>query len=149
MRVCGGWFSGLLLDGDLEEEKERIAGRCAFQGAGRAVHRLRRDRALDPGRPLGRSRQAEARGGDQGLAPEDDRVRRMVRRQGMPIAYHHHMAAVIETEPELDLFMKHSGEASRCSRRRPHGLRGRRRAARIDKHHARITHVHTKDVRRR
>ena len=27
----------------------------------------------------------------------------------MPIAYHHHMAAAIETEPELDLFMKHSG----------------------------------------
>ena len=25
MSVCGGWFSGLLLDGDHEQEKERIA----------------------------------------------------------------------------------------------------------------------------
>jgi inosose dehydratase len=30
--------------------------------------------------------------------------------QGMPIAYHHHMGAVIETGPELDLLMKHSGD---------------------------------------
>src|SRR5437588_694889 len=29
--------------------------------------------------------------------------------EGMPIAYHHHMAAPIETE--LDQLMKHSGEA--------------------------------------
>ena len=28
--------------------------------------------------------------------------------QGMPLAYHHHMAAAIETEAELDLLMKHS-----------------------------------------
>ena len=29
--------------------------------------------------------------------------------QGMPLSYHHHMAAVVETEPELDAFMKYSG----------------------------------------
>ncbi|WP_223252080.1 hypothetical protein [Paracoccus mutanolyticus] len=28
--VCGGWFSGLLLDGDLEAEKDRIAQQMAF-----------------------------------------------------------------------------------------------------------------------
>ena len=28
--VCGGWFSGLLLDGDIEVEKERIAQQHAF-----------------------------------------------------------------------------------------------------------------------
>src|SRR4028118_429608 len=30
--------------------------------------------------------------------------------QGMPLAYHHHMAAAVETEEELDLFMANSGE---------------------------------------
>ncbi|MGO4119459.1 myo-inosose-2 dehydratase, partial [Rhizobium ruizarguesonis] len=30
--------------------------------------------------------------------------------QGMPLSYHHNMAAVVETEPELDAFMGHSGE---------------------------------------
>ena len=28
--VCGGWFSGLLLDGDIEVEKDRIATQLAF-----------------------------------------------------------------------------------------------------------------------
>ena len=30
MSVCGGWFSGLLLDGDLQAEKERVAGQMAL-----------------------------------------------------------------------------------------------------------------------
>src|ERR671918_167956 len=30
--------------------------------------------------------------------------------QGMPISYHHHMAAPIESEEDVDLLMKHSGE---------------------------------------
>jgi inosose dehydratase len=28
--VCGGWFSGLLLDGDIEKEKERISAQLNF-----------------------------------------------------------------------------------------------------------------------
>ena len=50
--------------------------------------------------------------------------------QGMPIAYHHHMAAPIETEQDLDLLMRHSGEALMLDlRSRAHGLRRGRRAA--------------------
>src|SRR5690606_31677952 len=30
--------------------------------------------------------------------------------QGMPLSYHHHMGAVVETEAELDAFMAASGE---------------------------------------
>src|SRR5690606_36879651 len=30
MQVCGGWFSGLLLDGDIEAEKDRIAQQTAL-----------------------------------------------------------------------------------------------------------------------
>ena len=34
--------------------------------------------------------------------------------QGMPLSYHHHMAAVVETEPELDAFMRIPARAFRC-----------------------------------
>ncbi len=34
--VCGGWFSGLLLDGDIEAEKDRIARQMEFFIAARA-----------------------------------------------------------------------------------------------------------------
>ena len=39
MSVCGGWFSGLLLDGDMEEEKQRIAEQMALFGAKIALFR--------------------------------------------------------------------------------------------------------------
>ena len=69
--------------------------------------------------------------------------------EGMPIAYHHHMGAVIETEPEIDGLMNHSGEALHLAYDTGHlafaggdGLRV------IERYHRRIGHVHAKDVRR-
>jgi inosose dehydratase len=66
--------------------------------------------------------------------------------QGMPVVYHHHMAAVVETEPELDMFMANSSvsllfDAGHMAFAGGDVLRV------IDKHHKRIRHVHTKDVR--
>jgi inosose dehydratase len=55
---------------------------------------------------------------------------------------------VIETEPELDLFMKHSGEGIPLLYDAGHmAFAGGDVLRVIDKHHARISHVHTKDVR--
>ena len=68
-------------------------------------------------------------------------------KNGMPISYHHHMAAAIETEAELDLLMKHSTvpllfDAGHMAFAGGDNLRV------IETHWKRITHVHTKDVRR-
>ena len=70
--------------------------------------------------------------------------------KGMPISYHHHMAAVIETEKELDSFMNHSGEALQLLYDTGHmAFAGGDVLRVIDKHHKRISHVHTKDVRQK
>jgi inosose dehydratase len=58
------------------------------------------------------------------------------------------MAAVIETEPELDMFMKHSGDGIPLLFDAGHmAFAGGDVMRVIDKHHKRMTHVHTKDVR--
>jgi len=118
MSVCGGWFSGLLLDGDMETEKQRIAPQMALFKAvnapcivyGECARTIQGDRS----KPLATKPK---------LSEDEIKVyaRKMTKfgewcaEQGMPLSYHHHMAAVIETEPELDMFMKHSGvKASRC-----------------------------------
>ena len=68
--------------------------------------------------------------------------------QGMPLAYHHHMAAVIETEAELNMFMNHSGEGIPLLFDAGHmAFAGGDVMRVIDNHHKRISHVHTKDVR--
>jgi inosose dehydratase len=70
--------------------------------------------------------------------------------EGMPLAYHHHMAAAIETEAELDLLMQHSGEGLPLLYDAGHmAFAGGDVLRVVDKHHARISHVHTKDVRRK
>ncbi|MGC8470452.1 MAG: MMPL family transporter, partial [Acetobacteraceae bacterium] len=110
--VCGGWFSGQLLEGDLAREKDRIRPQMDLfiaAGApcivyGETVRSIQGVRSA----PLATKPK---------LSEEDIKAygRTMTEfgewcaGQGMPIAYHHHMAAAIETEAELDLLMKHSG----------------------------------------
>ncbi len=151
MSVCGGWFSGLLLDGDLEKEKQRIAQQMALFKAvnapcivyGECARTVQGDRS----KPLATKPK---------LSEDEIKVyaRKMTKfgewcaEQGMPLSYHHHMAAVIETEPELDMFMKHSGEGIPLLFDAGHmAFAGGDVMRVIDKHHKRITHVHTKDVR--
>ncbi len=149
--VCGGWFSGLLLDGDIDEEKDRIAQQLELFKAvnapcivyGETAGTIQGDRTA----PLATKRKLT-----------EDEVKAYGRKmtkfaewcaeQGMPISYHHHMAAPIETEQELDLLMKHSGEALPLLFDAGHmAFAGGDVIRVIDNHHRRITHVHTKDVR--
>ena len=149
--ICGGWFSGLLLDGEIEAEKDRIGEQMAFFKAAGApcVVYGETARSIQGERPKPLATKPK-------LSEEEIAAyaRKMTAfgewcaEQGMPLAYHHHMAAVIETEPELDLFIKHSGEGIPLLYDAGHmAFAGGDVLRVIDNHHARISHVHTKDVR--
>lgn len=149
--VCGSWFSGLLLDGDIEHEKDRIAQQLKFFKAAHAPCIVYGETARsiqgDKSKPLATKPK---------LSEDEMKVygRKMTEfgewcaEQGMPLAYHHHMAAVVETEAELDLFMKHTGAGIPILYDTGHmAFAGGDVLTVIDKHHKRISHVHTKDVR--
>ena len=149
--VCGGWFSGLLLDGDIEREKERIRAQMDFFVAAKAPCIVYGETArsiqgirsapLDT-KPKLSEAEIKAYGRKMTAFAE------WCAGQGMPIAYHHHMAAAIETEAELDLLMANSGEALPLLFDAGHmAFAGGDVLRVIDKHHSRISHVHTKDVR--
>ena len=149
--LCGGWFSGTLVDETLEANKARIQPMIELFKAVDAPCIVYGE--------VGRSIQ-----GDQSIplarkpVLSDDEMRAYARRvtefgewaadQGMPLAYHHHMGAVVMFEHELDAFMKHSGEGIPLllDAGHLHFARGNVLRA-IDNHHARITHFHTKDIR--
>lgn len=147
--VCGGWFSGLLLDGDIEVEKDRIAAQHAFFKAanapcivyGETARSIQGDKsaALSTKPTL-----TEAEIAVYGRKISD--FADWCAKNGMPLSYHHHMAAAIETEAELDSLMQYSSvpllfDAGHMA------FAGGDVMAVIEKHHARISHVHTKDVR--
>jgi len=147
--LCGGWFSGTLVDDTIAANQARIqpmvdlfkavGAPCIVYGeVGRSIQG-------DRSRPLA----TKPRLSDDEMKSYGRKVSEFaewVEAQGMPIVYHHHMAAVVETEPELDLFMRHSGmsllfDAGHMAFAGGDVLRC------IDNHHKRIRHVHTKDVR--
>ncbi len=150
--VCGGWFSGLLLDGDIEAEKDRIRAQMDFfiaAGApcivyGETARSIQGDRS----KPLA----TKPRLDDAEMKSYGARMTAFAEwcaDEGMPIAYHHHMAAAIETEPEIDAFMKTTGEAVKLLFDTGHLAMAGGDAIRVLNHyHRRISHVHTKDIRR-
>jgi inosose dehydratase len=151
MQVCGGWFSGRLLQGDIEEEKDRVGPQMALFKAvnapcivyGETAGTIQGDRhAPLTGRPRLDEEQIRAYGRKMTAFGE------WCAEQGMPISYHHHMAAPIESERDVDLLMNHSGEGLPLLYDAGHmAFAGGDVLRVIDNHHARISHVHTKDVR--
>ena len=150
--LCGGWFSGTLVDEDIATNKDRIQPMIElFKAVGAPC--------IVYGE-VGRSIQGKR---DVPLANKpklsDDEMKAYARKvtefgewcadQGMPLSYHHHMAAVVETEPELDAFMAASGEGIPLLLDAGHlAFAGGDVLRAIDRHHARINHVHVKDIRR-
>lgn len=149
--VCGGWFSGLLLDSDIEREKDRIRAQMDFFVAAKAPCIVYGETA----RSIQGIRSAPL---DTKPRLSEEEIKAYGRKmtafaewcagQGMPIAYHHHMAAAIETEAELDMLMANSGEALPLLFDAGHlAFAGGDVLRVIDNHHSRISHVHTKDIR--
>jgi inosose dehydratase len=148
--LCGGWFSGTLVDEDLASNKARIQPMIdLFKAVGApciVYGEIGRSIQGDRSKPLATKPKLT---GDE-MKAYGRRVTEFsdwVSAQGMPLTYHHHMAAVVETEQELDSFMHHSGiplllDAGHLEFAGGNALRA------IDNHHKRITHVHTKDIRR-
>lgn len=150
--LCGGWFSGTLVDEDLSTNKDRIAPMIELFKAVNAPCIVYGE--------VGRSVQGKR---EVPLAQKpmlsDDEMKAYGRKvtefgewcaaQGMPLSYHHHMAAVVETEAELDAFMAASGAGIPLLLDAGHlAFAGGDPLRAIDKHHARINHVHVKDIRR-
>ncbi len=147
--VCGGWFSGLLLDGDAEVEKDRIAEQLSFFKAAGAPCIVYGETARSVQGERNTPLTEKPTISEEEMAIYGRKVSDFsdwCAKEGMPLAFHHHMAAVVETEEELDLFMKHSSvpllfDAGHMAFAGGNNLRV------IENHHARISHVHAKDIR--
>ncbi len=149
--ICGGWYSGTLLDNDLEAEKDRIADQLELFKAvnapclvyGETSGTIQGERKT----PLERRRRLD-----------EDQIRDYGRRltllaewcddQGMPIAFHHHMGAPIESERDVDLLMAHSGTTLPLLYDPGHmSFAGGDVFRVIANHGPRISHFHAKDIR--
>ena len=149
--LCGGWFSGLLADGDLAKDKDRIAPMIELFKAvnapcivyGETAGTIQGDRS----KPLATKRRFDdAQFRSYGATMTQ--FAEWCADKGMPLSFHHHMGTVVETEEEVGMLMRHSGEALPLLFDAGHmAFAGGDVMRIIDAHHKRINHVHTKDVR--
>jgi inosose dehydratase len=147
--LCGGWFSGTLVDESLEANKTRIQPMVDLFKAVNApcivYGEIGRSIQGDRSKPLA-SKPKLTDAEMKAYGAKVSEFAAWIEAQGMPVVYHHHMAAVVETEAELDALMANSTvsllfDAGHMAFAGGDVLRV------IDKHHKRIRHVHTKDVR--
>ncbi len=152
LSLCGGWYSGTVLDNDLEAERDQVhdqlslfrdlAAPCLVYGETAGTIQNVRNVPVAARRVL-----------------DEDQIRDYGKRltsfaercadEGMPIAFHHHMGTAIETESEIDLLMNVTGEAVHLLFDPGHlAFAGGDVLATIDRHSSRILHVHAKDLRR-
>lgn len=68
--------------------------------------------------------------------------------QGLDLVYHHHMGTIVETGEEIDLFMKHTGPATKLLLDTGHAWFGGSDPARLARDYMhRVRHIHAKNVR--
>ena len=153
LALASGWYSGTVLDApeDLSEEKDKVASQldlfrslgaaCLAYGETAGTIQNKRNAPLATRRQLSED---EIKGYGRRLT----RFAEHCADAGVPLGFHHHMATAIETERDLDLLMKHTGEAVGLLFDAGHMRFAGGDVLRVIANHGhRIIHVHTKDVR--
>jgi len=151
LRLASGWYSGTVLDSDLESERAKalpqltmfreLGAACIVYGETAGTIQNRQDV------PLARRR-----------VIDDDAMRAYGRKltafaefcaeSGVPLAFHHHMGTVVESEHDIDRLMASTGQAVHLLFDTGHlTFAGADPVAVLDKHGGRVAHVHAKDVR--
>ncbi|HEY7764413.1 MAG TPA: myo-inosose-2 dehydratase [Aestuariivirgaceae bacterium] len=151
LALVSGWFSGELLSGSVEREKERMRAQLdTFRALGASVLiyaetsgsvQARRDLAISR-RP--RLKEEDFRAYGQKLTA----LAEWMANKGMPMSYHHHMGTIIESEREIDCLMTHTGPAVGLLLDTGHlAYAGASILETTRRHARRINHVHCKDIR--
>ena len=151
LALVSGWYSGTLINNDLDAELDRIVDQLAlFKAVGASVIvygetfntvQNRQEKPLT----------SRPRLADFDIAAYGRRLTALAEHcaaEGVPLTFHHHMGTAVETEAEIDAVMKATGEAVGLLLDTGHLVfAGGDNASVISKHGARINHVHTKDIR--
>ena len=151
LALVSGWHSTHLLERDVEAELEAMAPHLDLLEAMHcdvvivaectgAVHG-------DKSAPLSRRPVLE-----DARWPEFGRrltaLAQATRARGLELAYHHHMGTVVQTGAEIDMLMDETGSAVGLLLDTGHATFASADPVKLARrHHARVVHVHCKDVR--
>jgi len=151
LALVSGWYSGRLAQRSAQEEIDAVGPHLellAKNGATVMVYGEVADSIQGAAQPLFKRPRFVTQAQWETYAQRLNDFARYTLSQGVRVAYHHHMGAYVETPDDVDRLMAlthadlgllfDSGHIT---------LAGGNAAAMLDKHIARVCHVHCKDVR--
>jgi inosose dehydratase len=151
LALVSGWYSGMLAKRSVEEEiaaVDKHLDLLAQNGATVMVYGEVADSIQGAPRPLyQRPRFFSEQQWDE-YAARVDRFAQHTLSRGVRLAYHHHMGAYVETPADVDKLMARTSDAVGLLFDAGHiTFAGGDPVKELDKHIARVCHVHCKDVR--
>jgi inosose dehydratase len=150
LRLISGWYGGELTRRSVAEEKEAIASQLElFKALGAPVMVFAETagsvQSLDV--PVTTRPRMPADGWAE-YGRKVTELAEWLAEQGCPMAFHHHMGTVVETEADVDALMNHTGEAVHLLLDTGHLRFANADIDGVARRWAhRINHMHVKDVR--
>ena len=149
--LCGGWCSGATLVNDLAAEREavreQVAQFVALNSPCIVYAECSNTVQGQIGTPVN-SRPKLSRDEVLAYAAKLGELAKWMADQGMPMAYHHHMGTIIESEDDVNWLMEGSGPELKLCFDTGHLLFGGGDVlATLNRWGDRIQHVHFKDIR--
>ena len=150
--LCGGWCSGATLVNDFDAEVAQISAQVeqfkALNAPCIVYAECSNTIQGDQGTPVN-DRPTLSRDEIRAYAEKLSEVAKWSTDQGMPVAYHHHMGSIIESEDDVNWLMEYSDPAAlRLTFDTGHLLFGGGDVmATLDRWGDRVHHVHFKDIR--
>ncbi len=152
LHLCSGWYGANLRKNSVDEEKKLIQEQLKlFQDCKSpciVFAEVSGSIQGDPKRKLSTRPQMSA---DEwkSFCKKISEMGKFLEDQGMPLAYHHHMGTVIETQEDTERLMDNTDESVKLTLDTGHMLFAKGDSKKIfENYSSRLHHIHCKDIRK-
>ena len=152
LQLCSGWYGANLRKNSVDEEKKLIQEQLKlFQDCKSpciVFAEVSGSIQGDPNRKLSTRPQMSV---DEwkSFCKKISEMGKFLEDQGMPLAYHHHMGTVIETQEDTERLMDNTDESVKLTLDTGHMLFAKGDSKKIfENYSSRLHHIHCKDIRK-
>ena len=152
LSLCSGWYGANLRKNSIEEEKQSIEAQLKLFKECNApcivFAEVSGSIQGDPNRKLSTRPQMEKEEAEK-YYNKISEMGKYLEDQGMPLAYHHHMGTVIETEEDTIRLLENTHESVKLTLDTGHMLFAKGESLKIlNNFSERLIHMHCKDIRK-
>ena len=152
LHLCSGWYGANLRKNSVDEEKKLIQEQLKlFQDCKSpciVFAEVSGSIQGDPNRKLS-TRPQMSNDEWKSFCKKISEMGKFLEDQGMPLAYHHHMGTVIETQEDTERLMDNTDESVKLTLDTGHMLFAKGDSKKIfENYSSRLHHIHCKDIRK-